>query len=848
MSNVDLDIVDSIERDVFVRDDRRVPAQTNRASSVGQMVIAIMHGLGQNRLCRVAALCALATLCLPVHARNGVYNLELIQVYYSDTRTAPYTTAQLTMAGGEIQSYFRALSNGNLDLRIGVVEAHLGQTNDFYNAACRPSGETRSPCPPPLFADAIEAAALRGVDFSGVNGVVLVQPNCGEDFTLPNRIRIASPHATGMVTASDDFACPISFSLGPSGVNWAGWTHEIGHQLQVADGIPVDIPWKGHPSGYGSGYDLMDSCYPCGAGAFSLLGPPLNNSVRSVFPGWLPASKVVTVERPPSPSGVTVVLAPLSQDASTTPSPQVIKIPIANGIYYLVEARRRLGIDALDLGRETGGIWDEGIKIQKIEETRNWPVTNIDACDTLEPGGCVRDNSRDPRGAACLAEPVAARPAYCWPYLLWHPGQMFADPDNAIQIRVDAEIGTGYAVTVLRGNVVGRPDLFIAPWLTPPMNTWETTDIWVDSSCNGYERDVGAAGLRYGRRADGTVVGNGDDPCIGHTNRVYAHVRNVGDAPANDVRVTFRVTDPPGVGIRDSHGWSEIGYVTSAEFPELASLAPGAGADVYITWVPRHHLTPEEVAARRFAFHTCLQVEIEAVDGEIVTSNQLAMENFNYFESRQDPVVNSWEPIYGQFYIRNPYSPNDRLAGPRTFYLNVESALPKDWTYSVAGGANAVTLESDEVRMIPVVIQPSKDAQPGDSYLLKVDASTDVVLFNPAAPADESEETGLARIAGVVLAAHTVSKAELSVSAAQDAQGNILVRGSLKPGGSGYVTLDYIFPDGATTSRTAAVGSIGDFKDAFTLPGNTVPFVRAIYQGDDKTSSAVTETKVTPGK
>ncbi len=283
-------------------------------------------------------------------------------------------------------------------------------------------------------------------------------------------------------------------------------------------------------------------------------------------------------------------------------------------------------------------------------------------------------------------------------------------------------MGDGYSVTVLRGVTPGHPDFFTLPWLTPAMNTWESTDIWVDSSCNGYESEVGAVGLRYGRRTDGTVIGNGDDPCIGHVNRVYAHVRNLGDAPATDVRVTFRVTDPPGVDIRDSRGWNEIGCVTSAEFSALASLAPGASTDVHITWIPRHHLTAAEAEAHRFAFHTCLQVEVETVDGEVVTSNQLAMENFNYFEARQDPVRNRWEPIVDQFYIRSPYSPNSRLAGPRTFYLNIQSDLPKGWTYSVAGGASAVTLDFDEVRLIPVVVEPSEDARPGDSYLLKVDA------------------------------------------------------------------------------------------------------------------------------
>ncbi len=78
--------------------------------------------------------------------------------------------------------------------------------------------------------------------------------------------------------------------------------------------------------------------------------------------------------------------------------------------------------------------------------------------------------------------------------------------------------------------------------------------------------------------------------------------------------------------------------------------------------------------------------------------------------------------------------------------------------------------------------------------------STDVVLSNQAAPPDEMEETGLARIAGVVLAAHAVQQSGLSISAQQDVQGNILVRGNLKSGATSLLTLDYIAADAAISN------------------------------------------------
>ncbi len=193
----------------------------------------------------IVALCALCLLIPLANARNGTYNMTMVQVLYSDTRTAPYTTTQLTAAAGEMQRYFRDLSFGNLDLRINVVEVHLSQTNAFYNSGCLPSGDSRSPCPPPLFADAVEQAALTGIDFSRVNGVILVQPNCGGDYTSPSLVTISSPHASGRVAVSNDFSCPGTVAVGASEVAWEAWAQEIGHQLQIADGVPIDEPWKG---------------------------------------------------------------------------------------------------------------------------------------------------------------------------------------------------------------------------------------------------------------------------------------------------------------------------------------------------------------------------------------------------------------------------------------------------------------------------------------------------------------------------------------------------------------------------------------------------------------------------
>jgi hypothetical protein len=139
-------------------------------------------------------------------------------------------------------------------------------------------------------------------------------------------------------------------------------------------------------------------------------------------------------------------------------------------------------------------------------------------------------------------------------------------------------------VAVRYGDQSNKADVGINSWRSPPANTYETTDIWVDSPVNNYGT------FRYGNWSDlmgGTVPkGNGDDPAIGQVNRIYARVRNYGSATASNVVVHFDVTNPLGLGINGSNGFTEIGQVNSTAFPALASIPAGGTADVYLEWTP----------------------------------------------------------------------------------------------------------------------------------------------------------------------------------------------------------------------------------------------------------------------
>ena len=143
----------------------------------------------------------------------------------------------------------------------------------------------------------------------------------------------------------------------------------------------------------------------------------------------------------------------------------------------------------------------------------------------------------------------------------------------------------------------------------------------------------------YGMWDDGTgqmvPTGNGDDPAVGLTNRLYARIRNVGNAIASNVAVTFEVTDPLGMGITGPTGWVQIGRADAVMFPQLAAVPAGGTVDVYVDWKPTVNLTPAQVAAGIFYLHSCLRVRIDPVQGETILANQdgdREQENVSYFQ------------------------------------------------------------------------------------------------------------------------------------------------------------------------------------------------------------------------
>jgi hypothetical protein len=418
---------------------------------------------------------------------------------------------------------------------------------------------------------------------------------------------------------------------------------------------------------------------------------------------------------------------------------------------------------------------------------------------------------------------------------------MFEDPAADLKISVGPTLpGGDCTATVTYGPRATDPipDVAITPWLTGPMYDYETVDIWVDSECNGYESDDPGdpAHLKYGRRADGTVVGNGDDPCLDHHNRLYARIRNLGDAVARDVAVRFEVTRPLGVGPGGPDSWDLIGTASGATFPGLAAIAPGGFVDVFVDWIPSASEAP--VAEGTFNFHSCVRVKANLVAGELLGANLdgiAEQENIAYFEARRAVFAAPYAAASGEIIVAN--DSNER----HEFSLAIRPSLPPGWSLDVASGPGARWMSPGEVWRVPVVVRPPDGVPLGESHRIQVAAYRKDVQTAPDPLAADQHNV---YVSGAVVEARTVLDTMVGSTATASPPDScqpqaILVSGCLAPPAPGeWVNVDYHAPSGTTVARRARTDSGGCFADSLAQPSSGAWTVRAFFQGRGAFGSA----------
>jgi hypothetical protein len=573
-----------------------------------------------------------------------------------------------------------------------------------------------------------------GVDWTNVDAVMVVMAETNPaQFHRGQATKCNLPMGPGGATKL--VGCAI-FSENPTESDlqvWGRWAHEMGHAFQQAG--------PAHPSNYNNEFELMDSNYPGQSGVFE-------KQNHTGFPGWLPATKYQTFT-PPSGGGSAELWA-MEYPPAGLPNVQAAKVEITANFYYLISVRRRVLGDDLNGDFTPAGIPAQGVLIERVSEGSDPWVT------VIGPGGS---------GGTCTA-PGCNRNA------LWQEGQTYDGGADGVFISIAKKVDDDhFFVRVAYEKQTFQPDVMLNPWTSPPGNTWETTDIWIDSPVNGYDT------YRYGMWSDGSggtvPVGNGDDPVVGQVNRVYARVRNIGFSPATDVVVKWEITDPPGVGIAGANGWAPLGTVIDkTTFPGLANIPPGGFVDVYTEWTPNFAVSAADMAAGIFAFHTCIRVKLNPVAGETVLGNQdgdREQENISYFQAVAPGAPG------GSTYKHVIRLRNDDVTNKKIFYLSYLSTLPADWKVELNGGTQGIELLPSEMREIPITIQPGSDQPIGSVYGVDVSASSMRLLKNDLNPKDQHPE--FRTLGGVRVETRVLAPVKIKCSATRDPDGLIRVSG-----------------------------------------------------------------------
>jgi hypothetical protein len=518
-----------------------------------------------------------------------------------------------------VQDYYGQASFGTKTIQVDVMAnwaTLTGSTADYVDFV----GEQniKKTVLPRLYAEAAKAAQDAGFNLNNY-GVLAVTLFLNGDFIRAwnsgQTQSFSYDPGPGGAKISITLTQGINELAVQESANWGRLAHEVGHGLVDR---PSGLPTTETKSGGGLlvfGEDVYQSDLvdpnAATADSFDLMGDhdrhPLFSAYYMEQLGWY---------RPDNPAhdqdvrDLTWNRNAFSQDFEIVAHGGVrntvagryhaIKIKVASGLFYYLEVRQRPGTVVFDgnipvgTAPHQGGLVVTKVVTDTVNNNQQFRfITLLHDKVVLKANESAVDPARD-LTITVLDDGVADRPLVCRVRVAWAQG-VADDPKGAF-------------------------DLSITPWDT---STWSTPDIWVDRMAYGtFDKPLDAGGR---------PELNGDKPKRGEINKIYARINCGGTVGATNVKVTYYVVEPPGVG--DNGNWAPLITRTIATIPANGHF------DLTADWVP--------LVGR----HTCLKVYASTQFGEVSGGNNWAQENVFEFEA---PAFSPPAPVIIPLAIRNP--------------------------------------------------------------------------------------------------------------------------------------------------------------------------------------------------
>lgn len=548
--------------------------------------------------------------------------------------------------------------------------------------------------------------------------------------------------------------------------NWGRCAHEFGHNIVSAPNFSGDGSATLGEDVYGS--DLVDPAAAT-AQSFELMGAHDSHPLFSGFHldklGYYSAAKIkqLTWDRNPFAQDIDIVAHGLAQD-NTGSRFHLVKIKVADGLHYFVQARQRPGTTAqiFDDSIPLGGASNQGglIVTAAIADVLNSNqqtrfITLLHPNNVLTLNDTVDDPARAIK-ITVINDNVQARPLVCRVRIEW--AQTIADDPN------------------------GSFDLRVEPW----DSNWQTPDIWVDRApFNTFD---------HPSDAEGRPTGNGDAPRPMEINHFFTRIHVSGAMGASNVQTTFYAVFPPGVG--DNGNWAPIASQS------ITNISQNGFADIFCNWTP--------VVGQ----HTCLKVYAAQQLGEISGGNNSAQENVFDFEA---PAASPVAPVQIRTAVRNP------LDEPKTVHLSIVG-VPRG--YRVQFPHAWVRLDPRAERHFDLTVVPLLDYNAYRERKYPMRAPVRMTGFlprkydEPQSPFDEPPGSRFYPIGGTLNRVRVVRRVTVRLSEDRKTEKEVVIalRGAIGPAyAKQRIRVDLWDPRGALRVLETATNAAGAFAAMFDL-------------------------------